>query len=115
MSLESLVSLLSLAQVFLRSVSRKAVKKISLSVSWGVAPLKRHSLQSTSDKGEMNMFGHLKKRPKIPFQPYKEVTIPPKAVCGFGSPYGSISANPYDTLNDPAKPQVDPIQVGPTG
>jgi len=35
-------------------------------------------------------------------------------VCG-GSSYGSISANPYDPLNDPTKPQVDPIQVGPTG
>ena len=54
------------------------------------------------------------KRVKIPFQAIKEVTIPLNAVCG-GSSYGSISANPYDPLNDPTKPQVDPIQVGPTG
>jgi len=60
------------------------------------------------------MFGHLRKRPTIPFHPLKEVTIPPNVVCG-GSSSGSISANPYDPLNDPTKPQVDPIQVGPTG
>jgi hypothetical protein len=63
----------------------------------------------------MNMFGHLRKRPKIPFHPLKEVTIPPNVVCGFGYPYGSVSANQNEMLNDPAKPQVDPIQVGPTG
>jgi len=57
------------------------------------------------------MYKNLRKRAKIPFQAFKEVTIPPKAVCG----YGSISTYPYETLNDPASPQVDPIQVGPTG
>jgi len=57
------------------------------------------------------MYKDLRKRAKIPFQAFKEVTIPPKAVCG----YGSIPAYPYETLNDPASPQVDPIQVGPTG
>jgi hypothetical protein len=62
----------------------------------------------------MNMYTDLKKRPKIPFQAIQEVTFPLNAVTGFGS-YGSISTNPYDMLNDPAKPQVDPIQVGPTG
>jgi len=56
-----------------------------------------------------------RKRAKIPFQALEEVTFLLKAVTGFGSPYGSISANPYDPLNDPTKPQVDPIQVGPTG
>jgi hypothetical protein len=61
------------------------------------------------------MFSHLKKRPQIPFQPPQEVTIPLDAVCGSGSSYGSISAYPYEMPNDPASPQVDPIQVGPTG
>jgi hypothetical protein len=63
----------------------------------------------------MNMYKDLRKRAKIPFQAFKEMTIPPQAVCGFGYPYGSIPAYPYETLNDPASPQVDPIQVGPTG
>lgn len=61
------------------------------------------------------MFGHLKKRPQTPFQPSQEVTIPLDAVCGSGSTYNSISTYPYETPNDPALPQVDPIQVGPTG
>ena len=61
------------------------------------------------------MYTDLKKRSKIPFQGFKEVTIPPKTVCGFGYPYGSVSASQYELLNDPTKPQVDPIQVGPTG
>lgn len=56
----------------------------------------------------------LRKRRKIPFQPSEEVTIPLDAVCGFGSSYDSISTYPYDP-NDPTIPQVDPIQVGPTG
>lgn len=62
------------------------------------------------------MFKNLKKRARIPFQPSEpeEVTIPLDAVCGFGSSYGSISTYPYDP-NDPTTPQVDPIQVGPTG
>lgn len=63
----------------------------------------------------MKISADLKKRRKIPFQGLKEVTIPPKTVCGFGSPYGSTSASPYEMPNDPTKPQVDPIQVGPTG
>jgi hypothetical protein len=63
----------------------------------------------------MNMYKDLRKRAKTPFQEFKEITIPPKAVCGFGSPYGSNSAYQSETLNDPARPQVDPIQVGPTG
>jgi hypothetical protein len=62
----------------------------------------------------MNMSKNPRKRAKIPFQPSEEETIPLDAVCGSGSPYGSISTYPYDT-NDPAIPQVDPIQVGPTG
>ena len=62
------------------------------------------------------MYKDMRKRAQIPFQAFKEVTIPPKAVCGFGYPYGSmISTYPYQTPNDPASPQVDPIQVGPTG
>ena len=61
------------------------------------------------------MYKDLRKRAKIPFQPSEEETIPLDAVCGSGSPYGSISTYPYDTSNDPASPQVDPIQVGPTG
>lgn len=61
------------------------------------------------------MFKNLRKRPKAPFQPSEEVTIPLDEVCGSGSSYSSISTSPYDTPNDPAIPQVDPIQVGPTG
>lgn len=61
------------------------------------------------------MYKDIRKRVKTPFQAIQEVTIPPNAVCGFGSPNGLISTNPYDPLNDPTKPQVDPIQVGPTG
>ncbi len=61
------------------------------------------------------MYKDLSKRAKIPFQAFKEVTIPPKAVCGFGFPSSPISASPYDTPNDPTIPRVDPIQVGPTG
>jgi hypothetical protein len=56
------------------------------------------------------MFSNLKKRRKTPSQPLQEVTIPLDAVCG-----GSVSANPYPMPEDPTKPQVDPIQVGPTG
>jgi hypothetical protein len=69
----------------------------------------------TSDKGEMNMFGHRKKRPQIPFQPPQEETIPLDAVCGSGSSYGSIPTDHYGMPNDQPSPQVDPIQVGPTG
>jgi hypothetical protein len=61
------------------------------------------------------MFGELKKRRKIPFQEYQEVTIPPKAVSGFGCPYGPILAYRYEMPNGQASTQVDPIQVGPTG
>ena len=57
----------------------------------------------------------LKKRAKIPFQPIKDVTIPPMAVCGFGSTYDSILEYLYDLLYGQPSPQVDPIQVGPTG
>jgi len=60
------------------------------------------------------MFKNLKKRARIPFQPSQEVTIPLDAVCGCGSSYSSISTYPYDP-NNPTTPQVDPIQVGPTG
>jgi hypothetical protein len=63
----------------------------------------------------MNMSNDLRTRARIPFQGFKEVTIPPKAVCGFGSPSGSIPAYQYELPNDPTKPHVDPIQVGPTG
>ena len=77
----------------------------------------QETLQSISDMGEMKMkiSADLRKRRKIPFQGFKEVTIPPKAVCGFGYPYSSVSANQNEILNDPTHPQVDPIQVGPTG
>lgn len=64
------------------------------------------------------MFKDLRKRAKIPFQPSEseEVTIPLDAVCGGSdSSYSTISTYPYDTPDDPAIPQVDPIQVGPTG
>jgi hypothetical protein len=61
------------------------------------------------------MFAAPRKRPQIPFQPFKEVTIPPNAVCGFGYFYGSTSADQSGMLIDQPKPQVDPIQVGPTG
>ena len=61
------------------------------------------------------MFGNLKKRPQTPFQGFKEVTIPPNTVCGFGSSYSSTSVDQYGMLIDQPKPQVDPIQVGPTG
>jgi hypothetical protein len=61
------------------------------------------------------MSKNLRKGAKTPFQPSEEETIPLDAVCGSGSPYGSISTYPYETPNDPAVPQVDPIQVGPTG
>jgi hypothetical protein len=61
----------------------------------------------------MNMSKNPRKRAKIPFQPSEEVTIPLGAVCGSGSSY-STSTYPYDP-NDPTTPQVDPIQVGPTG
>jgi hypothetical protein len=63
----------------------------------------------------MKMFKNLRKRAEIPFQGFKEVTFPPKAVCGFGSPYGSIPPYPYVTLNGQPSTEVDPIQVGPTG
>ncbi len=62
------------------------------------------------------MSKNLRKRAKIPFQPSEEITIPLDAVCGgSGSSYDTTSTYPYDTSNDPAIPQVDPIQVGPTG
>lgn len=61
------------------------------------------------------MFKNLRKRAKSPSQPSEpeEVTIPLDAVRGSGSSY-VISIYPYDP-NDPTTPQVDPIQVGPTG
>jgi hypothetical protein len=61
------------------------------------------------------MHKNLRKRPEIPFQPLKEVTIPPNAVCGFGSTYDSILEYLYELLNGQPSTQVDPIQVGPTG
>jgi hypothetical protein len=64
----------------------------------------------------MNMSKNPWKRATIPFQPSEEETIPLDAVCGGSdSSYSTISTYPYDTSNDPASPQVDPIQVGPTG
>ena len=60
------------------------------------------------------MFATPRKRPQTPFQPFKEVTIPPNAVCG-GYSSGSTSTDQYGMLIDQPKPQVDPIQVGPTG
>ena len=63
----------------------------------------------------MNMSADFRQRRKIPFQAHKEVTIPPKAVCGFGFPYGSSSAYQYEIPNDQTRTRVDPIQVGPTG
>jgi hypothetical protein len=64
----------------------------------------------------MNMSKNLRKRAKIPFQPSEEMTIPLDAVRGgSGSPYNPISADPYGMPNDQPTPQVDPIQVGPTG
>jgi hypothetical protein len=64
---------------------------------------------------ETNMYKNLSKRAKIPFQAFKEVTFPPKAVTGFGFSYGSIPAYQHETLKNPASKHVDPIQVGPTG
>lgn len=61
------------------------------------------------------MYKDIRKRAKIPFQAFKEVTIPPQAVCGFGFSYGSIPAYQYEMLNGHARRKVDPIQVGPTG
>jgi hypothetical protein len=77
----------------------------------------QETLQSISDKGEMkmNMSADFRKRRKIPFQACQEVTIPPNTVTGFGVPSSPISGSPYDGPNDPTRPQVDPIQVGPTG
>ena len=57
----------------------------------------------------------LRKRRKIPFQPLKEVTIPPQAVCGSGSCCDSILEYLYELLNGQPSTDVDPIQVGPTG
>ena len=57
------------------------------------------------------MSNDLRNRARIPFQGFKEVTLPPQAVCGFGS----TPAYQYELPNDPTKPHVDPIQVGPTG
>jgi hypothetical protein len=61
------------------------------------------------------MFKNVRKRPEIPFQPLKEVTIPRNAVCGFGSTYDSILEYLYELLNGQPSTEVDPIQVGPTG
>jgi hypothetical protein len=63
----------------------------------------------------MNMHIDLRKRRKVSFQPCKEVTIPPNAVCGFGSTYDSILEYLYELLNGQPSTDVDPIQVGPTG
>jgi hypothetical protein len=63
----------------------------------------------------MNMHTDLRKRRKSPSQPFKEVTIPPNAVCGFGSPYDSILEYLYEILTGQPSTDVDPIQVGPTG
>jgi hypothetical protein len=75
----------------------------------------QETLQVNIRQGEMNMLKNLTKRPKAPFQPIKEVTIPPNAVTGFGSPYDSILEYLYEILTGQASTEVDPIQVGPTG
>lgn len=63
----------------------------------------------------MKISADLRKRRKVPFQGFKEVTIPPNTVCGFGSPYESILEYLYELLYGQPSTQVDPIQVGPTG